>query len=189
MLPAWRAYPLPGDAHFLNDSFNMPVPPSRAGGGKHSALVRRNDHLRIGMFRQYRLRYRLAVVGAIVYEHFTRCRDLIEQIRHGCRVAHMRRHQFARENLMMFVYPQVQLAPSAPGGDVMFFMVPFVFSVYLEPVESTMTKLRGSRNLLKACFGKPILRLEMQLKSGMLISTFRERASEFMKPSVCRNAR
>ncbi len=95
--------------------------------------MRWNDHLRIGLLRQHRLRYRLAVVGAIAHESVKRCCDLIEQIRHGRRVAHIRRRQFARKNLMMFVDREVQLAPSAPGGNVMFFLVPFVFPVYLEP--------------------------------------------------------
>ena len=81
-ISSW-SYPSPGGAPFLSDNFNMLVPPSRAGGGKHSSLMRWNDHLRIGMLRQHCLRYRRAVAGAIAHECFKRCRDLTEQIWHG----------------------------------------------------------------------------------------------------------
>ena len=59
----------------------------------------------------------------------------------------------------------------------------------MSPVESTITILPGSFALVRVCLGKIMLRLEMLLKSGMVMSAFMTRASEFMKPSVWRNGR
>ena len=116
---------------------------------------------------------------------------MVEQILNSCGVAYFWRGQFTCQDLVVFIDRQMQLAPGATGRNIVFFLMPFVFPIDLEPggVESTMIILPGSTALAGRCRGKVMQRLEMLLKSGMVISAFMIRASDFMKPSVWRSGR
>ncbi len=87
---------------------------------------------------------------------------------------------------MVLIDRKMQFSPGAPSRDIVFFLVPFVLAVDLESsgLNNHETRLPGSIALVRGCLDKAMLRLEILLKSGMVMSTFMIRASEFMKPSV-----
>src|SRR5450830_269723 len=89
-------------------------------------------HIRSLLARYSSMDNRFAVIGTVSHESFKWRLDLIEEIRHGGGVANFRRGQFARYYLMFLVDGKMQFAPRAPRRNVMFFLVPFIFSVDLE---------------------------------------------------------
>ena len=92
----------------------MPVTWRIAYVGNNCCFMRRDDHFRIGVFGQNRLRNRIAIVGTVSNEFLDGRLDLTDQIRYGCRVAYFRCGQFARDNFMFLINGNMQLAPSAP---------------------------------------------------------------------------
>jgi hypothetical protein len=55
-----------------------------------------------------------------------------EQIRHHRGIAYFRRGEFERENLMMFVDRKMEFAPGPASRNVVFLLMPSVFTVHLE---------------------------------------------------------
>jgi hypothetical protein len=78
------------------------------------------------------LRDRLAIVRTITDEGLKRGDDLREQIRHSRGITHFRRGELAGDNLMMFVDRKMEFAPGPASRNVVFLLMPFVFSVDLE---------------------------------------------------------
>jgi hypothetical protein len=103
-----------------------------------------------------------------------------------CGVTYFWRGEFTCQNVMVFIDRKMQSTPGAPSRNIVFFLAPCVFAIDLE---SGGIDNYGSIALVRICLGKVMLRLEMLLKSGIVISAFMTRASEFMKPSVWRNGR
>ena len=59
--------------------------------------------------------------------------NLVEQILNSCGVAYFWRGQFTCQDLVVFIDRQMQLAPGATGRNIVFFLMPFVFAIDLEP--------------------------------------------------------
>lgn len=86
----------------------------------------------IGLLILNRSRNRIAIVGPVPHEGLERSGDLVKQIRNGRGVANVRRAEFARQYLMVFIDCQMQFASRTPSRNVVFLLVPLVFAVDLE---------------------------------------------------------
>jgi hypothetical protein len=95
---------------------------------------------------QNSLRNRLTIVCAVAHEGLERREHLGEQIRYRGRITDFWRGEFAGNNLMTFV-DQMELAPGPASRNVVFLLMPFVFSVDLQSGASAHLRECGRMDL------------------------------------------
>jgi hypothetical protein len=78
------------------------------------------------------LRNRLTIVCAAAHEGLERCEHLGEHIRYRGRITDFWRGEFAGSNLIMFVDRKMELTLGPASRNVVFLLMPFVFSVDLQ---------------------------------------------------------
>src|ERR1700688_4725485 len=81
---------------------------------------------------QISLQSRFAIVCAVAHEYLEGRDHLGEQIRHRGRITNFWHGEFAGNNLMMFVHRKMELAPGTASRNVVFLLMPFVFTVDLQ---------------------------------------------------------
>jgi len=81
---------------------------------------------------QNSLRNRLAIVGTVTYEGIKRGDNLGEQIRDPRGIAYFRCGELTGQNLMVFVDRKMEFSPGPASRNIVFLLMPFVFTVHLE---------------------------------------------------------